>query len=350
MLAVASVFFAAAVTISNVDGYSINEMKHEMIQKFKDWEVELGIPFLDIISRQEQIIHKQEQFIHKQEQSIRNMERKMTRLTDTVNQQSTILLDFETQVAEMKRTIEKHDNDFNTMEYEKNALNRTVISLGERITYTESELHKQIEISNKLQIKIDSLVIKFENAYEDDNVGSVLEDRALIRSTNSTTQRQTLFLLNNTDVTASKRLLSSRSLSAQTGVAFSAYLSKPVEHMGVGHTIKPDGIYINDGNAYNSYTGTFTVSESGVYLLTFTVSCWHASHAAEVELVVDNVSMGSAKANTANNGYTAMATKTLILRLSAGQSVWLQAFYVSDGDISSDIRNKFTTFSGVLLY
>ena len=43
-------------------------------------------------------------------------------------------------------------------------------------------------------------------------------------------------------------------------------------------------------------------------------------------------------------------SKTIITCLTAGQSVWLETTVYADADIESNQFNKFTTFSGVLLY
>ena len=152
---------------------------------------------------------------------------------------------------------------------------------------------------------------------------------------------------NISDASVVKRLLSPAS---QTRVAFSAYLSYVVNHMGIGYTIKPDKVYLNDGNSYSTHTGVFNVPTSGIYLLTFTIDGYYVNHATEVGLVVDSVNMGTAKAEAGGSNHYVQATKVLILHLNAGQSVWLQTFFKSDASIYSNANARFVTFSGVLLY
>ena len=105
-----------------------------------------------------------------------------------------------------------------------------------------------------------------------------------------------------------------------THVAFSTYLSHELNHLSIGHVIKMDQTFINDGNGYNQNTGIFTVPASGVYLLTYSIENTHKTHHLEVELLVDNKHMGTLLAYN----YGQMASKTIKTRLAAGQSVWLE--------------------------
>ncbi|XP_052259149.1 heavy metal-binding protein HIP-like [Dreissena polymorpha] len=53
-------------------------------------------------------------------------------------------------------------------------------------------------------------------------------------------------------------------------VAFSAYLNRDAINLSRSHTIQFQGVVLNDGNAYNKYTGVFTVPLDGVYFLLIT--------------------------------------------------------------------------------
>ena len=147
-----------------------------------------------------------------------------------------------------------------------------------------------------------------------------------------------------------KKHSSSMKKRTASHVAFSTYLTQPIPHARSGQIIKLDSIFLNDGNGYNKITGIFTVPTSGVYLLTYSMETTSKTNHLEVELVVDNINMGTVLAYN----FGTLASKTILTRLTSGQSVWLESTYYSDaqvrGDTVDNTFNKFVTFSGVLLY
>ena len=132
-------------------------------------------------------------------------------------------------------------------------------------------------------------------------------------------------------------------------IAFSAYLSHVIPHLSHGHTIKFDQIILNDGNAYNQYSGVFTVPRSGVYLLTFTFDVYDNWQSTGLKLVVNNRNIVDGIAESNGNKHS-MAGNTVIIRLARGEVVRLEAYYSPDGEIVSTSTSKLATFSGVLLY
>lgn len=146
-----------------------------------------------------------------------------------------------------------------------------------------------------------------------------------------------------------KRITTKRQTPIERGIAFSAYLSHNIAHLAPGHTLKCDQIIINDGNAYSQYTGVFTVPQTGVYLLTFTLDAFYNNRYEGLKLVVNNRNIVDAIAEGNDNKH-AMAGNTVMIGLSQGEKVWLEAYYSTDGEIISSTSSKLTTFSGVLLY
>ena len=57
-------------------------------------------------------------------------------------------------------------------------------------------------------------------------------------------------------------------------VAFSAYISGNfnAQTAVTTHTFVYDSVLINEGNAYNNYTGIFTVPTTGVYAILWTIA------------------------------------------------------------------------------
>lgn len=133
-----------------------------------------------------------------------------------------------------------------------------------------------------------------------------------------------------------------------TGIAFSAYANHLLPHLTAGHIIKCDQVLLNDGNNYNSVTGVFTVPENGVYLFTFTIATDLLAHWVVIKLVVDNRETTEAATDPQYDTHVEMASNTVILRLSQGESVWLEVAKSNDAHLWTGPHT--TTFSGVLLY
>ena len=275
-----------------------------------------------------------------------------------------IVNDQGTEIENMKETIQRQEAEIGQLKYDKNRQ-------GIRIKKMENDFGKQVKLQTGNEIS--KLQTDLNQGNENEHNGSELEDIAEShnmkwngtyfneysdrKGNEETTNRngktnlqgndKNYFNVEEKNNSAEKRMLSPVS---QTNVAFSAYLSYAVSHMGIGHTIKPDKIYLNDGNSYNTHTGVFTVPRTGIYLLTFTVDSYYLGYPVEVGLVVDSVSMGTAKATSQGSNHHVQATKVFILHLNAGQSVWLQTFYTANATISSHSSDRFVTFSGVFLY
>ena len=66
-------------------------------------------------------------------------------------------------------------------------------------------------------------------------------------------------------------------------------------------------------------------------------------------LVVDNRPIVGALADGISSNHNVLASNTAIIRLSVGQSVWLECGR-ADGEIDSSTSDKFVSFSGVFLY
>ena len=145
-----------------------------------------------------------------------------------------------------------------------------------------------------------------------------------------------------------KIMLSKRDTPTE-GVAFSAYLDHVIYHMGVGHTIKCNQVLLNDGNHYNSFTGIFTVPQTGVYLLTFSFSISNINDHTEVRLLVNNREIVDAVGQVTGSYQRLSSSNTAILKLNQGESVWLESI-INDSEVISGPNYRRTTFSGFLIY
>ena len=138
-----------------------------------------------------------------------------------------------------------------------------------------------------------------------------------------------------------------------TKVAFSAYFNRDLWQLGPEHVIRYHGLLLNDGNAYNPFTGVFTVPVTGTYL--FTATAEDAKHdLIWLRIVKDNVLQSSIKIYPYQIGsmlYNSQGSNTVIIRCTQGESVWVGVDGNENGESlegSSTLRTN--TFSGVLLY
>ena len=135
-----------------------------------------------------------------------------------------------------------------------------------------------------------------------------------------------------------------------TRVAFSAYLSHAINNMSIGFTIKCDQVLLNDGNAYSPYSGTFTVPETGVYLLTFYITAANLGDRTHVKLVSKNVNIIDAVVSVKDSWHFTMGGNTAIVRLNSGDRVWMEIYDTAGVQLYSRLDYRWVTFSGVLLY
>ncbi|KAH3835170.1 hypothetical protein DPMN_108517 [Dreissena polymorpha] len=144
-----------------------------------------------------------------------------------------------------------------------------------------------------------------------------------------------------------RRIRSKRSTAGQ--VAFSAYLSHPIDPLPSGQVIKCDQTLLNDGAGYNRFTGIFTAPVSGVYLLSFSINSYRETH---VKLLVD----GANTADVVSDPYQTMTefeimtSNTILVKLSSGQSVWMEEYHNGNGMVTAFDEYRLVTFAGVLLY
>ena len=87
---------------------------------------------------------------------------------------------------------------------------------------------------------------------------------------------------------------------------------------------------------------------TGVYLFTFHIE---SNRMGEIvaKLVIDGTNQIDA-ITTAGTGSFEMGGNTAVVRVSAGQSVWVATYEMNDVTLINDDKLRYTSFSGVLLY
>ena len=139
--------------------------------------------------------------------------------------------------------------------------------------------------------------------------------------------------------------------AGDTQFGFSAYLDHSVGNLGINQTIIFNTNLFNDGGAYNNASGIYTCPVNGVYLFFFAVSSTF-QHQIVAKLVVNGVNQVDAIADVENGPQyqEGHGSNMVILRLAAGTQVWVENYRWSTHFVEGDKTDRFTTFSGVLLY
>ena len=133
------------------------------------------------------------------------------------------------------------------------------------------------------------------------------------------------------------------------GIAFSTVLTHGVTYMGEHQMVVYDKVLLNDGNGYNHFTGTFTCSVSGVYLFMYHLGI-QVETQTWLHLMVNGITQNSATADGRHHHQELQGSNSAIVRLSKGDSVWVEALWSSGHQNTLLGTTYMNTFSGVLLY
>ncbi|KAK3611586.1 hypothetical protein CHS0354_018101 [Potamilus streckersoni] len=220
-------------------------------------------------------------------------------------------------------------------------LTNEIMTRQEAMQSEIKELHNEIQDQQEETRK---LVVSLSEASRDENNDVVGLDEQKDINTKMT--------LNRTRVVGVKRkrqqsyVRHKRANGVQ--VAFSAYLTHREYHLGITQVIKYDSVLINEGNFYNPLTGIFTCPEDGIYLFSFFTAAY-GNHKNWVRLVVDNVNLSGATSEGTRDYHDDQGGNVAIIRLRAGQSVWMSVVHAGDAELDADSEHHHVTFSGVRL-
>lgn len=126
-------------------------------------------------------------------------------------------------------------------------------------------------------------------------------------------------------------------------VAFNAFLRSDASFPR-RQRIVMDGCLTNVGEAYNPQNGIFTAPVAGVYLFVATALRRAGQGRASLQLCSDTFKMGYSKSHEGNDRLGVNCISQAIVKLSARQKVWLEAWSVTD------LLSECTSFSGVLVH
>ena len=297
----------------------------------------------EMVLRQGQEISglKQQQNIQKQE--IAGLKQENFLLNKKISEQDEMIGSQIKLINKLENVGKNQDKKIEDMQY-------VIAGQSKEITNLKQTAKNQCEIIKTLKMEHNSPNLKenddpkadngLKNLAETNNVTSQSEVDA-----NSKTKAQ-----NSLTTTFARK---SR-IATSANIAFSAYLDHSLDHLTTGHIVKCNQALLNVGNAYNTITGLFTVPQSGAYLLTFTINSNSNNDSGYkptyVKLVSNNRNILDAETVLYDKHREHMGGNTAIIQLTAGESVWLEVFGTTNGQLQSDGNYRYVSFSGVLLF
>lgn len=99
-------------------------------------------------------------------------------------------------------------------------------------------------------------------------------------------------------------------------------MSKNEASPGPHHTLIFNSVITNIGNAYNQYSGIFTVPSNGLYVLSYTITAYTSSN-IPVEIVKNAGVIGSLLTRTYSN-YKHSVSSTVVVNMNAGDVCYVR--------------------------
>ncbi|XP_061176295.1 uncharacterized protein LOC133185211 [Saccostrea echinata] len=136
------------------------------------------------------------------------------------------------------------------------------------------------------------------------------------------------------------------SRTGETPPSFYALLTSTVPIRGSNQTIIYDKTGTNNGNAYNTSTGIFTVPETGTYVFTWTAFSYVEEY-VRLEIVVAGTIYGGTLSDTQETGDADTETAIVVANAKVGDEVFIRTQSRGPGDGRLYVEFECTsTFSG----
>ncbi|XP_062602499.1 uncharacterized protein LOC134264218 [Saccostrea cucullata] len=139
------------------------------------------------------------------------------------------------------------------------------------------------------------------------------------------------------------RLIGGQENSAQSTVAFYAYMSKNLNNPSAGHVLVFDNVKTNVGSGYNHHDGIFTAPSQGSYVFSWTIASWYHSY-VYTELVVNSAAFGKIITNSQDISDEHVGSSVVAVVLNPGDVVYIRI--ISAGGTLASTSNIFSSFSG----
>ena len=307
----------------------------------------------EVMEKTDKVVAKLESRINKQDSEMEIMKRVIRKLKTNVNEKGTIL----------KQVLQENKKCVAELQSPKHSIEHIEKVVNSELAHDNDPRKAIIENSKNVKVSLNTKSVRSsgETNQASDKITSMktginVTTSELVGNDNRTILRKGISMSGlyeggkqiRKQFRNGKGVLSKRDTVTE-GVAFSAYLDHSIYQMGIGHHIICNQALLNDGNHYNTFTGTFTVPQTGVYLLTFNFGIEHINEVITVRLVVNNRPIVDAIVQVTGTHQRISSGNTAIIKLNHGESVWLENA-VSNGEVISGYTYKWTTFSGLLLY
>ncbi|VDH92407.1 Hypothetical predicted protein [Mytilus galloprovincialis] len=164
--------------------------------------------------------------------------------------------------------------------------------------------------------------------------------------TNSNYEPVTQSEIDNSDGRHTKRRIIYPRQSRVNSPAFYAYMSTNEASPGQHHTLIFNSVITNIGNAYNQYSGIFTVPSNGMYVLSYTITSDSGAN-IPVEIVKNAGVIGSLLTRTYSN-YRHSVSSTVVVSMNAGDVCYVRTSgsgATTSGNIFSGTEAR-TSFTG----
>ncbi|XP_070578719.1 complement C1q tumor necrosis factor-related protein 5-like [Ptychodera flava] len=129
-------------------------------------------------------------------------------------------------------------------------------------------------------------------------------------------------------------------------MAFSAAKTSSMGQVSSETTVIYNRVISNVGNGYNTSTGKFTCTVSGVYFFMISASSYTSSN-LYLCLMKNSQILACVMERRSSSGLRGSACNSVIIELQDGDEVWVR---LGSGHALFSDGNKYTTFTGYLLY
>ena len=277
------------------------------------------------------------EMVIKQGQEISGLKEEVSLFNKKTKEQELLMHSQEKVKSDLQNVVQKQNEKIAEMQTVMKRQSSQIIVLKETVDH-QSDRIRTLEI----QLKTEEL---FENGENEDATDFTNVTGQYVFSNKNLPEAYAM----NEGFNSTKSARKSRA-TASINIAFSTYLDHSLYHLSSGHVIKCNQVLLNVGNAYNTYTGSFTVPRAGVYLLTFTINCHISGTITYLKLISNNRNIIDAVCIPPGKFHDIMGGNTAIVQLSAGESVWLEVFGTTNGQLQTDGTYRYVSFSGVLLF